>query len=137
MLYFNMADSLKRQLQRVGQVRVSIQADFTAITDADCFVRLNVYCHNKRKKQLQRQVIPLNSGTLVEQLLQVPSQTHFISMSLSADQTTRFALKQVKLDNKSLPLSTFSFHNWEPANAVINGVYQATYLPEQIVVQRQ
>ena len=135
-LYVNMADSLKRQLQRAGQFRVSVQADFSAITEADCFVRLTVYFHNKKKKQLQHHVIPLSSGLLVDQLFRVPPQTHFISVSLSADQAATLALKQFELDNRPLPSSVFSFHDWEVTNARKDGTYRATYLPWQVIIQR-
>lgn len=136
-LYVNMADSLKRQLQRAGHFRVSVRTDFTAIKDADCFVRLTVYFHNKQMKQLQYHVIPLSSGLLVDQLFRVPSQAHFISVSLYADQAAILALKRFDLDNRPLPSSIFSFHDWELTNIGKDGTYRATYLPWQVVVQRQ
>lgn len=134
-LYLNMTDSLKQLLLRNGQFRISLQTDFSQKTDYEPFVRLAVYFHDKRKKQLGYRVLPINDGLPVEQLFDVPPKTHFISISLNADQTDTLALRRFAINGKLIPASTFSFHDWSPTSQPEHESYQAVYKSEQILIQ--
>ncbi|MFD2571922.1 erythromycin esterase family protein [Spirosoma soli] len=136
-IYLNMTDSLKHQLQKARQFRISLRADFSEIADAESSVRLSVYCHDRRKKQLFNCLLLLNSGTAAEQLVKVPARTKFISVGLYAEQISTLTLKQFMVNDSPLPTSVFSLHKWKPNDTGAKGDYQISYTTGQILVQRK
>ena len=109
-LYLNMTDSLRHQLRKAGQVRLSLRADFTGIADTESSVRLSVYCHDRLTKQLSHDVLPINSGTAAEQLIKVPARTQFISVGLYAEQISTLTVNRFAVDDMPLPTSAFTLH---------------------------